>query len=108
MASDFGSYEDRAAEKLASAFTQTLKSKASTSGWPKDIVKELSVVYEGRLIRVDYPDELEETIDKLEYGNFDHPAMAVIRPLQTGVDEAAYNAFQDAICDFLFDNEVFA
>lgn len=108
MASDFRSYEDRAAEKLASAFTQTLKTKASASGWPKEVVKELSVVYKGRDIRVEYPPHLEDVIDKLEYGSFDHPPMAVIRPFQTEVGEAAYNAFQDAACDFLFDNEVFA
>ena len=108
MASDFRSYEDRAAEKLASTFTQTLKSKAAASGWPKEVVKELSVVYEGKSIHVKYPTNLEEVIDRLEYGNFDHPPMAVIRPFQTEVNEAAFNAFQDAACDFLFDNEVFA
>jgi len=108
VASDFRSYEERAAEKLAADFTTALKSKALASGWPKDVVKELSVIYKGRLISVDWPNDLNDEIDKLEYGSFENPPKAVIRPFQTTINEPVYNAFQDAACDFLFDNEAFA
>lgn len=61
--------------------TNLLHSLAAASGWPEDIVTELSLtISDDYEITVDYPEELATEIEDLEYGVFGGIPNAVIRP----------------------------
>ncbi len=68
-----------AAYYLIPQLTEELKATAKTSGWPNAVIESLSVTFDGSNIIVDYPKQLSQIVDNLEYGNGSNLPNSVIR-----------------------------
>jgi hypothetical protein len=68
-----------AAFYLIPQLTEELKATAKTSGWPKSAIDALSVSFDGSSLSVDYPPQLKNMIEDLEYGNGSNFPNSVIR-----------------------------
>jgi len=72
---------DSAAKELIEPLTKLLHSLAEKSGWPEEIIVNLSVeINENFELFVNYPDSMRQEIEDLEYGAFQGLPNAVIRP----------------------------
>lgn len=69
-----------AARLLQPLLEQHLQDTAEAANWPENIIKSLSVVFDGENLLVKYPDELSAEIDDLEYGKPFGLPNPVIRP----------------------------
>jgi len=58
-----------AAYALIPVLEQNLRLAADAGGWPDDIIKELSVKFDEGALSVAWPENLEQTIQDLEYGS---------------------------------------
>jgi hypothetical protein len=77
--SDLDAVVSDAAFYLIPQLTADLKAAAKSSGWPAEVVSTLSVVFDGKDLSVDYPQELSKTVDNLEYGDSRNAPNSVIR-----------------------------
>jgi len=72
---------ESAAEELIQPLTDLLHSLAKDSGWPEDIIFNLSVKLNDSFdLTVYYPDTVKAEVEDLEYGKFQGIPNAVIRP----------------------------
>jgi hypothetical protein len=69
-----------AARILRPQLEESLQDAAEASGWPAEVVSALTIDFDGTSLAVNYPDELSETIDNLEYGAPYKLPKSVIRP----------------------------
>lgn len=58
-----------AAYALIPILEQNLRLAADAGGWPDEIIKELSVKFDEGSLSVAWPENLEQTIQDLEYGS---------------------------------------
>jgi hypothetical protein len=77
--SDLDAVVSDAAFYLIPELTSDLKSAAKSSGWPVEVISGLSVIFDGKDLSVDYPQELSKVVDNLEYGNSQEAPNSVIR-----------------------------
>jgi hypothetical protein len=68
------------AQRVVPILNQRLKAFASAAGWPSEIVKVMSVEFGEGDIFINYPEELSDEIDDLEYGKPFALPNPVIRP----------------------------
>lgn len=74
-------YSEIAASQLVMPLTNLLRALAASSGWPIEVIQELHIaVSDDHVVSVDYPEELANVIEDLEYGVFGGIPNAVIRP----------------------------
>ena len=91
----------KAADKAASEFTPLLKDTAIKAGWPPYIVNEMVVKEEDGELYIDYPNDLTNRINDLEYGTENSAPNAVLRLFlsrhQSKSDEFSDTVFIDAL-----------
>jgi hypothetical protein len=76
--------EEEDMKELANALTQMLRLIAHRSGWPAELIGELSVTLtDEHDIIVDYPDSLAGDIEDMEYGTLNTLPNAAIRPFMS-------------------------
>jgi len=68
------------ARKSALTLTPVLRDMAFRAEWPSDLIIQLKVEAVDSELVVSYPEDLEDRINDLEYGDEKTPAKAVIRP----------------------------
>lgn len=68
-----------AAYHLIPQLTEELRATAKNSGWPQSVINALSITFDGSDIIVDYPKQLSQIVDNLEYGNGSDLPNSVIR-----------------------------
>lgn len=56
------------AYEMIPTLTDYLRTTAETAGWPENVIRALSVEFDGNNVYVDYPDNFANIIDDLEYG----------------------------------------
>lgn len=71
---------ESAAETLSTPSTLELRSMALASNWPRNIVSSLTVEHENGELVINYPEELAEQIENLEYGDINSLPTPVLRP----------------------------
>ena len=72
---------DKTADTLIDPLTTQLRLIARESGWPARLIQGLTVtVDDTHTLYVDYPDELREDIENMEYGDINGLPNAAIRP----------------------------
>jgi hypothetical protein len=72
--------------KTLGPLTVSLRRSAAASGWPKEVVNQLSVnLVKGKVI-ISYPDELKQKIDEWEYGTQFRRPTAVLRKFNNRLD----------------------
>jgi hypothetical protein len=69
-----------AAYSLIPLLTAQLKSMASASMWPQEVIDALYVDYQDGGLLVEYPDSIASQVDDLEYGSTTTLPNAVVRP----------------------------
>lgn len=75
--------------KTLGPLTISLRRSAAASGWPKELVNQLSVnLVKGKVI-IDYPEDSKHEIDKWEYGTQSRRPTAVLRKFATRLDSKA-------------------
>jgi hypothetical protein len=91
----------KAADKAASEFTPILKDTAIKAGWPPYIVNEMVVKEEDGELYIDYPLELTDKINDIEYGTQNSAPNSVLRLFlsrhQSKSDEFSDNVYVDAL-----------
>lgn len=93
------------ADTLIPPLTVTSKASASTAGWPANVISSLSMGYENGVLLLQYPQDIKETVDNLEYGDINslpNPAISpFVRRAQSTIeqvieDQAVVELFIDA------------
>ena len=75
--------------KTLGPLTISLRRSAAASGWPKELVNQLSVnLVKGKVI-IDYPEDAKSEIDSWEYGTERRRPTAVLRKFATRMDSKA-------------------
>lgn len=91
----------KAADKAAEEFTPLLQDTAIKAGWPPYIVNEMYVKEEDGELYIDYPTEMAQQIEDLEYGNKTAAPNAVLRTFlsqhQTKTDDFNNSVYVDAL-----------
>ena len=87
---DMGYSEDFSTKHISNADSE-FKALAKSAGWPNELVEQISVTAN---IEFEYPDEIAEQIENLEYGEVGGAPNSVMRPFlaRYGKDVAAEQA----------------
>jgi len=97
-----------AAHFLKPMLQENLQELAETAGWPENVVKSLSIDFDGNSLSVKYPDEMSEEIDDLEYGKTFGLPNSVIRPFIYRSDSYIKEVLVSRTLDLILDaSEVF-
>jgi hypothetical protein len=86
----------KAGVEAARSLTMDLQQSATDHGWHPDIVKHLSVSYNGSHLNIHYPDEIKSQVHNLEYGTETSAPSAVLRKFKSRsrhIDNTAVTAF---------------
>lgn len=75
--------------KTLGPLTTSLRRSAAASGWPKELVNQLSVnLVKGKVI-IDYPEDIKSQVDDWEYGLEHRRPTAVLRKFAARMDSKA-------------------
>ena len=81
--------------------TADLRDKAYKAEWPSDIIIQLSVKAKEGALYIEYPDELDERINNLEYGSEGVSPQAVFRPFMSRYATHMESDFSNSVVDVL-------
>lgn len=88
--------EEEAFLKAAERLTPEFRQLALNAGWPAGVVLQMTVeAFEGALY-VDYPEELKDEVEDLEYGTPKSAPNAVIRPFMARYEDNIGDIFSSA------------
>lgn len=76
-----------AAYYLIPQLERDLRLAAEAGGWPSAIADQLTISYENGNLVVTYPQDLDETINNLEYGYAGQPPRPVLRSFSYRADK---------------------
>lgn len=62
--------------------TAALRERAMDSGWPADVISQISVEFDGSNLYFNIPEHLENIVYDLEYGNTTRRPTSVLRGLK--------------------------
>lgn len=102
-------FKDTAANSLKTlqlALTMELQADALSAGWPKTYASQLSVRVDKSNIYIDYPENLAQDIEDLEYGSKDQPPTPVLRLFVDRHSDDFQNVFAESSINHLFDSGV--
>jgi hypothetical protein len=98
--------EKEVLNELIPYLTKELQKFASASGWPSNVVSQLSIQNDGYDLVIAYPDHLEQKIEELEYGTQSMPPRSVIRPFTNRYSREAYNRLSDIALFMFMEGEI--
>lgn len=78
---------DSAAHELAAFMTVDLRSKAKEAGWHPDVVKNLTVKFDGEKLGVHVPEEHRAAAFNHEFGTETIPPTGVLRKYDNGISD---------------------
>jgi len=107
---DIDSAEETAlfkAQELSKKMTIKLRNAALNAAWPSMIVSNMSVVVKDSKLVIDYPEDLQEEINDLEFGTGPTPPASVIRPFLNRTDEYISEIFGTDLIDEFLSEDVF-
>jgi hypothetical protein len=81
--------------------TASLRDKAYKAEWPPEIIIQLSVKAKDGALYIDYPEDLDEQINTLEYGSEGISPQAVFRPFMSRYASTMENDFSNSVVDVL-------
>jgi hypothetical protein len=81
-------------QSAAPALTVSLRKQAASRGWPDELTQSLSVVVKQGVFAVDYPAELKEKIEDLEYGTGMQAPASAIRSFQYQLEDFATQIYE--------------
>lgn len=90
---------------LIPQLTEELRATAKNSGWPKDVIDALTVTFDGSNIIVDYPKQISQLVDNLEYGNGSNLPNSVIRSFIYRSGDTVKSVISDRSVSNLFELE---
>lgn len=96
-----------AAIKSADRLTSVLRNMAIAADWPSDIVFNLTVKAQDGSLVIDYPEEFEDRINDLEYGQRDQAPNAVLRAFSSRFASHLEEIMSDTTVNVLADMGVF-
>jgi hypothetical protein len=88
-------------QNVAGPLTADLRNRAFKAEWPSDIVIQLTVKADEGVLYIEYPDDLEERINDLEYGTEGVSPSPVIRPFMSRYAENMGQDFSNSVVDIL-------
>jgi hypothetical protein len=88
--------EEEALQKAAERLTPEFRDLALAAGWPSNIVFQISVEFFEGALYIDYPEELKEEVEDLEYGTPKSAPNAVIRPFMARYEDNIGDIFSSA------------
>lgn len=81
---------------------------AVDAGWPADVASSLSVVLTDGTLNIDYPEEMDQRIQNLEYGSFQKPPMSVMRKFMYRTEKVTSQILGGEVLDnLIMEAEVF-
>lgn len=79
------SFIEDVAVKAAMPLTKSLQEMALTSGWPQEVSAAISVVVKNGDLDIKVEEKFQDTVDRLEYGTYDHVPNPVIRKFKAAL-----------------------
>jgi hypothetical protein len=96
------------AKSAAKELTLELRDMAVDAGWPADVASSLSVVLTDGTLNIDYPEEMDQRIQNLEYGSFQKPPMSVMRKFMYRTEKVTSQILGGEVLDnLIMEAEVF-
>ena len=81
---------------------------ADASGWPDDVIAQLTVSYDDGKLNLTYPEAISKQVDDLEYGAEGSPPRALIRNFTRRAEGAIQKSLANNTLDLLLEmQEVF-
>lgn len=72
--------EARVISEVISPLTYQLRARATSAGWPTDVIEKIYIVDSNGSLVVHVPEDIEEAVLDLEYGTIGKMPSPVIRP----------------------------
>lgn len=94
-----------AVNQIIPELEKSLYALASASGWPENVIRSLSIQFDGEDIIVTFPPEMEEEVNDLEYGTLNNLPNAVIRPFILRSDAIVESVLSSTTIDDLIEME---
>jgi hypothetical protein len=88
-------------KNVAGPLTAELRNMAFKAEWPSDIIVQLTVKADEGALYIEYPDDVEERINDLEYGAEGVSPSPVIRPFMSRYAQNMEQDFSNSIVDIL-------
>ena len=82
-----------------------LKAAADAAGWPDELISKLTVAYNNGNLEVNYPSDIEESVNNLEYGAPGSLPRSVIRPFIYRADVLIKQILANQTVDLLMEYE---
>ena len=97
-----------AAFNLIPQLESALATMADASGWPDDVITQLTISYDDGKLNITYPESIAKQVDDLEYGVDGQPPRALIRSFTYRSEEAIKRVLANNTLDLLLEmKEVF-
>ena len=106
MANKVDDLEQEVLEKLLPYLTEELQKMAKSSGWPSAIAASLAVEEQNHDISITYPEQVEDEIQKLEYGDGIMPPRSVLRPFIYRFSPKATEKIADTTLQMFMEGEL--
>lgn len=94
-----------AAFYLVPVLTDELQSLAIASNWPARVIKQITVSFDGASLYIDYPDDIAQEIQDLEYGKTGQVPNSVLRSFVYKIQPLIKEFYKDHVASNLFDLE---
>ena len=106
MATTFKNTAVKSLKSLQSSLTKELQSDAMSAGWPSTYSKALSVRINESNVYIDYPANLVQEIEDLEYGTESQPPKPILRMFIDRHSDDFQSIFAESSVNYLFDSGV--
>jgi len=94
-----------AAFYLIPVLTDELQSLALASNWPSRVIKQLTVSFDGASLYIDYPEEVAQIVQDLEYGKTGQVPNSVLRSFIYKIQPLIKEFYKDHVASNLFNLE---
>ncbi len=94
-----------AAFALIPVLTDELVALAISSNWPVEVIKQLTVSFDGSSLSIDYPETVAAKVQALEYGNGSNLPNSVLRSFVYKAEPIIKRVYQERVASNLFDLE---
>lgn len=93
-------------KNLAKPLTESIRKDALIAGWPLFLANSLSVRVDRNSLAVEYPEDLAEKIEDLEYGNGTSTPRPVLRKFASKHKLKLKNDITEASAEWLFEEGI--
>jgi hypothetical protein len=94
---------NKALKEAAKNLTPQFQKEAINAGWTSDVVMQMTVEEQNGDLYINYPQEIAQKVDELEYGTPTSPPNPAIRKFMSSYSEGTEDVFEKVFEDISVD-----